>query len=121
MLERTNHKKCFLSDAGKYLCVWSAVILLLSGCGIQAKVSGAAENTGGQAGEAAQETQAGKAPWKNQESPDDQEAVKELFAMDTYMTLAAYGDRAREAVDAAAVEIQRLEGLLSTGDSESEL
>ena len=37
------------------------------------------------------------------------------------MTLAAYGDRAREAVDAAAVEIQRLEGLLSTGDSESEL
>ena len=121
MLERTNHKKCFWSDAGKYLCVWSAVILLLSGCGIQAKVSGAAENTDGQAGAAAQETQAGKAPWKNQESPDDQEAVKELFAMDTYMTLAAYGDRAREAVDAAAVEIQRLEGLLSTGDSESEL
>ena len=34
---------------------------------------------------------------------------QELFAMDTYMSLAAYGDGAREALAAAAREINRLE------------
>ncbi len=38
---------------------------------------------------------------------------QELFAMDTYMSLAAYGDGAREALAAAAREINRLEQELS--------
>lgn len=38
---------------------------------------------------------------------------QELFAMDTYMSLAAYGDGAREALAAAAREINRLERELS--------
>ena len=36
-----------------------------------------------------------------------------LFAMDTYMTLAAYGDNAGEALTAASQEINRLEATLS--------
>jgi thiamine biosynthesis lipoprotein len=49
------------------------------------------------------------------------EASRQLFAMDTFMTLTAYGTDAQEAVDAAADEITRLDAILSTGDSESEI
>lgn len=80
------------------------MILLLNGCGAQAEVSGALDHTEGV---------------RKQE--DDREAVKDLFAMDTYMTLAAYGSQAQEAVEAAADEIERLDGLLSAGDRESEI
>lgn len=52
---------------------------------------------------------------------ESQEATKELFAMDTYMTLKAYGENAQDAVDAAAAEIERLDGILSTGDENSEV
>ncbi len=45
----------------------------------------------------------------------------EVFAMDTYMTLTAYGDQAEEAVRAGVAEIQRLDALLSTGDAASEI
>ncbi|MGN1192920.1 MAG: FAD:protein FMN transferase [Dorea sp.] len=41
--------------------------------------------------------------------------------MDTYMTVVAYGEYAQEAVDQAAAEIERLDALLSTGNSESEI
>lgn len=44
---------------------------------------------------------------------------RDLFAMDTYMELSVYGDRAAEALDAAASEITRLDALLSTGDPDS--
>lgn len=50
-----------------------------------------------------------------------QKADRDLFAMDTYMTVMAYGERAQEAVDEAAEEIQRLDGLLSAGDDGSEV
>lgn len=48
-------------------------------------------------------------------------AERDIFAMDTYMTVTAYGDRAEEAVDAAEQEIDRLDSLLSTANSESEI
>lgn len=48
-------------------------------------------------------------------------AVKEIFAMDTYMTLTAYGERGQEAVNAAAKEIERIETLLSTEIEDSEI
>lgn len=44
-----------------------------------------------------------------------------IFAMDTYMTVTAYGDSAQAAVEAAADEILRLDALLSTGISTSEV
>lgn len=46
---------------------------------------------------------------------------RDIFAMDTYMTVTAYGADAKEAVDDAEAEINRLDQLLSTGDEESEI
>lgn len=48
-------------------------------------------------------------------------ATKEIFAMDTYMTLTAYGEQAEKAVDEAVVEIKRLDKLLSVGEPDSEV
>ena len=45
----------------------------------------------------------------------------DVFAMDTYMTLLAYGDRAEDAVLAAAKEIHSLDDRLSTGKADSEI
>ena len=49
------------------------------------------------------------------------EYTGEVFAMDTYMTLTAYGKNAREAVDAGIEEIHRLDDLLSIGSEDSEV
>ena len=51
----------------------------------------------------------------------DKEASKDIFAMDTYMTVTAYGDQAQEAVNEAGAEIERLDNMLSTGNEESEI
>jgi thiamine biosynthesis lipoprotein len=55
------------------------------------------------------------------QSEDIQEASRDVFAMDTYMTVTAYGENAEAAVDAAKAEIERLDALLSTGDADSEI
>lgn len=44
-----------------------------------------------------------------------------LFAMDTYMSLTAYGDRAEEAVEESKKEIQRLDNLWSVSSEKGEL
>lgn len=57
---------------------------------------------------------------KNQQEAESA-ATRELFAMDTYMTVTAYGENAEIAADAAIAEIERLDALLSTGSEESEV
>ena len=52
---------------------------------------------------------------------DDGGVTMDVFAMDTYMNLLAYGDNAEEAVVAAAAEIHRLDDMLSTGNAGSEI
>ena len=52
--------------------------------------------------------------------PDDLQ-TKELFTMDTYMTLTAYGDDAAAALDEAEQEILRLNKLVSAEDCGSEI
>lgn len=52
---------------------------------------------------------------------DDTEAVRDVFAMDTYMTVKAYGPQGDAAVEAAVEEINRLDALLSTGNEDSEV
>ncbi len=47
--------------------------------------------------------------------------TRDIFAMDTYMTLTIYGEKCKEAADAAEAEIKRLDALLSTGSEESEV
>ncbi|MCR4709635.1 MAG: FAD:protein FMN transferase [Clostridiales bacterium] len=46
---------------------------------------------------------------------------KDIFAMDTYMTLTAYGEAAEDALNQAEAEIYRIDALLSTGNPESEI
>lgn len=55
------------------------------------------------------------------QSEDTQEASRDIFAMDTYMTVTAYGENAEQAVDDAEAEIERLDALLSTGNADSEI
>lgn len=50
----------------------------------------------------------------------EKHSTRELFAMDTVMSLSAYGERCEEATLAAEEEIKRLDALLSTGSSDSE-
>ncbi|MDE6960365.1 MAG: FAD:protein FMN transferase, partial [Lachnospiraceae bacterium] len=47
--------------------------------------------------------------------------TRPIFAMDTFMTFTAYGRRCEDAVDAALLEVQRLDALWSTGDESSEV
>ena len=55
------------------------------------------------------------------EKDDTVQSTQEIFAMDTYMTVTAYGKNAKKAVDASIEEIKRLDALLSTGDEDSEI
>ena len=54
-------------------------------------------------------------------SKKEKEDTRELFAMDTYMTLKAYGSACSEALDEAVREIHRLDEMFSTGNAESEV
>lgn len=56
-----------------------------------------------------------------EDADKETEASKDLFAMDTYMTLTAYGEHAQEAVDKAAERVEALDALLSTGNENSEI
>ncbi len=87
----------------KRICLLLVFVLALTGCSL-AEDKNLKEETSGE------ETQDSMEP-----------AVKDIFAMDTYMTLTAYGEQAQEAVDAAAEEIERIEALLSTGKEDSEI
>ncbi|MDO4489491.1 MAG: FAD:protein FMN transferase [Lachnospiraceae bacterium] len=46
---------------------------------------------------------------------------KDIFAMDTYMSVTGYGERAEEAVAASLQEITRLDKMLSVGNPDSEI
>ena len=58
---------------------------------------------------------------ENQPANNDESQSRDVFAMDTYMTLTAYGNNADEALNEAEAEIERLDALLSTGDENSEI
>ena len=86
-------------------CVCLSVSLLLGGCNnIKQDTTTETKNT-----------------QTEEKAEFNEEASKDIFAMDTYMTVTAYGAKAQEAVDEAEAEIQRLDELLSTGNEESEI
>ena len=58
---------------------------------------------------------------KTDDAASASETSRDIFAMDTYMTVTAYGEQSEAAVTAAEAEIERLDSLLSTGDTESEI
>ena len=53
---------------------------------------------------------------ENSEKSSEEKQSRDIFAMDTYMTVTAYGEHASEAVDKAETEIKRLDEMLSTGN-----
>lgn len=62
----------------------------------------------------------GPAAWAAQEQSVPS-ASKNVFAMDTFMTITCYGERCEEAAEAAAAEILRIDNLLSVGLESSEI
>lgn len=58
---------------------------------------------------------------KEETAVQTKSATREIFAMDTVMTVTAYGDRAKEAVQAAEEEIERLDALFSVGNASSDI
>lgn len=52
---------------------------------------------------------------------DDEKYSTDIFAMDTYMSLTAYGSNAENAVLEAVHEIQRLDNMFSVGNTESDV
>ncbi|MGN0294834.1 MAG: FAD:protein FMN transferase [Lachnospiraceae bacterium] len=92
----------------KLLMYIMLLMLVLAGCGANGS-SGSTESDRNPS--AAEES----------EGAETTEAQKEIFAMDTYMTLTGCGLRSQEAVDAAAVEIERLDEMLSVGNENSEI
>lgn len=59
--------------------------------------------------------------FKQSDSNNQEESSTEIFAMDTYMTLKAYGENRNDALAAAQTEIERLDALWSIGETDSEV
>ncbi len=123
----------------KSMCMASLLltVLLLAGCG-QAEAGGGASESGGSGSgntvlesssdASSSDAASSNAASSNTEQKDktntnaeEETATRDIFAMDTYMSVTAYGEKAQEAVDASVEEINRLDQLLSTGNSDSEV
>ncbi|MCR4842310.1 MAG: FAD:protein FMN transferase [Eubacterium sp.] len=83
------------------------MLLLMTGCGALTGSDSATGDT----------TASGSAT----DVADDEEFSQQVFAMDTYMTVTAYGPHGEEAVDQATAEIERLDSLFSVGDENSDI
>lgn len=59
--------------------------------------------------------------WQYHKRAGERSCTEQLFAMDTVMTFTAHGKNCEEAVDAAMKEVERLDALLSTGSTSSEI
>lgn len=118
----------------KSMCMASVLltVLLLAGCGQAGAGGGASESGGSDSGntvlESSSDAVSFNASSSNAEQKDsantnaeEESATRDIFAMDTYMSVTAYGEKAQEAVDASVEEINRLDQLLSTGNEESEV
>lgn len=123
------------------ICVLLSVLLLFSvtACGKKDGAGTDSAESGNTGAEAAQAAPGGNSTGKGKEAASAGQTGQEIeipekprktedggismdvFAMDTYMTLLAYGENAEEAILAAAAEIHRLDDLLSTGNPESEI
>ena len=122
----------------RFMCLLTAFCLFLSalslaGCGKEEMPSSSGKESG-EAGEVGETGETGDpvetAPALQEDIIGDVAVTKkdgltyaevDVYAMTTTMQLKAYGDRAPEAVQAAAEEIVRLDHLLSVGNPESEI
>lgn len=88
------------------LLTWGMVILLV-GCGSPKVMKKAEKST--------------VAASKETNNGTETETSREVFAMDTYMTVTAYGKESEAAVEEAISEIKRLDALWSVGNENSEV
>ena len=100
-------------------------LLLIGGCGqnqsnTQQKQDTTEQNTT-QAQEAAVAQTEASSENGDADGQSQAEASRDIFAMDTYMSVTAFGENADAAVDAAQAEIERLDAMLSTGNGDSEI
>ena len=93
-----------------------AIVLLATVCLMMTSCSSKSNGTHGTAAKDVDKTNS-----STQTSDDTEPQSRDVFAMDTYMTLTAYGDNATDALNQAEAEIERLDSLLSTGDENSEI
>ncbi len=99
----------------KYLyCL--ALCLLLSGC-----ASGVSSNASGGQAEPVEAVSEDFAPSDTQEVAADAAFDAQVFAMDTYMELTAYGPNGQQALSEVSGLLQQLDGLLSVTEESSEI
>ncbi|MBR3644945.1 MAG: FAD:protein FMN transferase [Lachnospiraceae bacterium] len=58
---------------------------------------------------------------ENKRTDKTGEVTRDIFAMDTYMTLKVYGKESSKAIDEAVKEIERLDRMLNTEDKDSDI
>ena len=91
---------------------------MFSGCG----ASGDTEKSKNDSGKAVEQTTQAEADTNRKAQNEEGESEsRDIFAMDTYMTLTAYGKNAKKALDEAVDEINNIEQLVSTGIDSSEV
>lgn len=95
----------------KLLAVCLGAAIVCAGC------SSSSANTGSESSTKADTVSASGTVSAAQQTSDP--ATKDIYAMDTYMSVSAYGENGQAAVDAAEKEINRLDALLSTGSDTS--
>ncbi len=91
---------------------------MLSGCG----ASGDIEKSKNDSRKTVEQTTQAEADTdRKSQNEEDESESRDIFAMDTYMTLTAYGKNAKKALDEAVNEINNIEQLVSTGIDSSEV
>ena len=113
----------------KALIVCMIPVFVISGCGKTTKEEAnnttnretLAQVSGQGTGQDTEKTESSGTEASGDDESQDAEVSRDLFAMDTYMTVTAYGENAQKAVDEAEAEIERLDALLSTGNADSEI
>ena len=97
------------------------LIALLCGALVCLPLAGCNNKNGASGTDSSVQSEVSEDAGEQNSSDSSQEYTSDVFAMDTYMTLTAYGENAQEAVEAGIAEIQRLDDLLSTGKETSEV
>lgn len=97
----------------------SLLIVLITGMFSGCNMSGNTEKTNKE--KAMEQTTQIKSGPNTKAKASDKSASRDIFAMDTYMTLTAYGENAEKGLDAAVEEINKIEQLVSTGIDTSEI
>lgn len=92
LIRKAKRKKKLIQAASFCICI------LLAGCGGDGKSTG-----------------------KEKSAASNKEYSKDVFAMDTYMSLTAYGPHGEEAVTAAVEEVNRLDALWSVSSEDGEV